>query len=52
MEVHLVHADQEGKAAVVAVLLQKGEDTLWSTNYGTTYQGKEKEEFLNSVRSP
>jgi carbonic anhydrase len=35
MEVHLVHADQEGKAAVVAVLLQKGEDNplvheLWN----------------------
>jgi carbonic anhydrase len=42
MGVHLVHADQEGKLAVVAVLLQKAKITLWSTNYGTTYPRKSK----------
>jgi carbonic anhydrase len=51
MVVHLVHADQEGKLAVVAVLLQKGEDNplvqrLWSN----LPKEKEKEEVLDSVQ--
>jgi carbonic anhydrase len=36
MTVHLVHADQQGKLAVVAVLLQREKTTLWCTNFGTT----------------
>lgn len=51
MVVHLVHANPEGRLAVVAVLLQQGEDNplvrqLWS--YLPTEEGKE--EFLNSVQ--
>lgn len=51
MAVHLVHADEAGKLAVVAVLLQKGEDNalvheLWKD---LPHQ-KEKEEFLNNVQ--
>jgi carbonic anhydrase len=51
MVVHLVHADQEGKLAVVAVLLQKGNDNpvvheLWSD----LPKEKEKEEFLDHVQ--
>jgi len=51
MVVHLVHADQEGKLAVVAVLLQKGNDNpvvheLWSD----LPKEKEKEEFLDNVQ--
>jgi carbonic anhydrase len=51
MELHLVHADQEGRVAVVAVLLQRGQDNplvheLWSD----LPKEKEKEEFLNSVQ--
>ena len=51
MVVHLVHADQEGKLAVVAVLLQKGEDNplvheLWKD----LPSEKEKEEDLDSVQ--
>jgi carbonic anhydrase len=51
MVVHLVHADQEGKLAVVAVLLQEGTDNplireLWK-NLPTE---KEKEEILNDIQ--
>jgi len=51
MVVHLVHADQEGKLAVVAVLLQKGGDNplvhrLWIN----LPKEKEKEEVLDSVQ--
>jgi carbonic anhydrase len=51
MVVHLVHADQEGKLAIVAVLLQKGEDNplvheLWSD----WPKEKAKEEALDSVQ--
>jgi carbonic anhydrase len=46
MEVHLVHADEQGKLAVVAVLLQKGADNalvreLWSDI--PKEKGKEKD---------
>ena len=51
MVVHLVHANQEGKLAVVAVLLQRGEDNplvreLWKD----LPREKEKEEALDSVQ--
>ncbi len=51
MAVHLVHADEEGKLAVVAVLLKKGEDNplvreLWKD---VPHQ-KEKEELLENVK--
>jgi carbonic anhydrase len=51
MTVHLVHADDEGKLAVVAVLLQEGEGNplvheLW--NY--LPKEKDKEEFIDSVQ--
>ena len=51
MVVHLVHADQEGHLAVVAVLLEKGADNpllheLWSR----LPEEKEKEEVLDNVR--
>ncbi len=51
MVVHLVHADQQGNLAVVAVLLQKGEDNflvreLWKD----VPKEKEKEEDLGSVQ--
>lgn len=51
MVVHLVHADEEGNLAVVAVLLQKGEDNplvheLWKD----WPKEKEKEEDLDSVQ--
>jgi carbonic anhydrase len=50
MEVHLVHADEQGKLAVVAVLLQKGADNalvreLWSD----IPKEKEKEKDLEDV---
>jgi len=50
MVVHLVHADEEGNLAVVAVLLQKGQDNplvheLWKD----LPKEKEKEEDLDSV---
>ena len=51
MSVHLVHADQEGKVAVVAVLLQQGEDNpLVHELWNDLPKEKEKEEFLNNVR--
>jgi carbonic anhydrase len=51
MSVHLVHADETGKLAVVAVLLQQGEDNplvreLWN-NLPTE---KEKEQILDNVQ--
>jgi carbonic anhydrase len=51
MTVHFVHADDEGKLAVIAVLLQKGQenplvDELWND----LPKEKEKEEILNNVR--
>jgi carbonic anhydrase len=51
MVVHLVHADQKGNLAVIAVLLQKGEDNplvreLWSD----LPKEKEREEDLDSVQ--
>jgi len=50
MVVHLVHADQEGKLAVVAVLLQKGEDNLLVQElWNNLPKEKEKEESLDSV---
>jgi carbonic anhydrase len=50
MVVHLVHADQEGNLAVVAVLLEQGEDNslvreLWSNLPKT----KEKEDLLDTL---
>jgi len=51
MVVHLVHADQEGKLAVVAVLLQTGEDNpLVHELWNDLPKEKEKEESLNNVR--
>jgi carbonic anhydrase len=51
MTVHLVHADDDGKLAVVAVLLQLGADSplvreLWKD----LPKEKDKEEFLDDVR--
>ena len=51
MTVHLVHADDEGKLAVVAVLLNQGEgnlliDELWSD----IPKEKNKEEAFNNVK--
>ena len=51
MVVHLVHADQEDKLAVVAVLLQKGEDNpLVHELWNDLPKEKEQEEFLDSVQ--
>ena len=51
MVVHLVHADQEGKLAVVAGLLQKGEDNpLVQELWNDLPKEKEKEEELDSVQ--
>jgi carbonic anhydrase len=51
MTVHLVHADEKGKLAVVAVLLQAGDDNplireLWSD----LPKEKEKEELLDNIQ--
>ena len=51
MSVHLVHADSEGKVAVVAVLLQRGDDNplvreLWKNLPGE----KEKEQRLDNMQ--
>jgi carbonic anhydrase len=51
MELHLVHADQEGKLAVVAVPLKRGNDNpfmheLWND----LPKGKEKEEAMDNVQ--
>jgi carbonic anhydrase len=51
MVVHLVHADQEGKLAVVAVLLQEGEDNpLVHDLWNDLPKEKEKEEERDSVQ--
>jgi carbonic anhydrase len=51
MVVHLVHADQEGKLAVVAVLLQQGEENpLVHALWNNLPKEKEKEESLDSVQ--
>ena len=51
MVVHLVHADDEGKLAVVAVLLQKGEDNpLIRELWNHLPKQKEKEESLDEVQ--
>jgi carbonic anhydrase len=51
MVAHLVHADQEGKLAVVAVLLQKGEDNpLVQELWKDLPTEKEKEEDLDDVQ--
>lgn len=51
MTLHLVHADSEGKLAVVAVLLQEGEDSslvreLWKN----LPKQKEKEQVLDQIQ--
>lgn len=51
MVVHLVHADQEGKLAVVAVLLERGEENpLLHELWADLPREKEKEENLDNVR--
>jgi len=51
MAVHLVHADQEGKLAVVAVLLQKGEDNpLVHELWNDLPTEKEKEEDRDNIQ--
>jgi len=51
MEVHLVHADQEGELAVVAVLLQQGKDNpLVHELWNDLPKEKEKEESLDQVQ--
>jgi carbonic anhydrase len=51
MVVHLVHQDEEGKLAVVAVLLQRGEDNpLVHELWNDLPKEKEKEELLDSVQ--
>jgi carbonic anhydrase len=51
MTVHLVHADEDGKLAVVAVLLQEGEDNpLVHELWNDLPKEKEKEEVLNGVQ--
>jgi len=51
MVVHLVHADDEGKLAVIAVLLQQGKDNaLLDELWADLPKEKEKEEQLDSVQ--
>jgi carbonic anhydrase len=51
MTVHLVHADDQGKLAVVAVLLQKGEDSaLVHELWNDLPKEKEKEEVFDNVQ--
>ena len=51
MTVHLVHADDDGKLAVVAVLLQKGEDNaLVHQLWNALPKEKDKEEFFDNVQ--
>jgi carbonic anhydrase len=51
MSVHLVHADQQGKLAVVAILLQKGEDNaLVHELWNDLPKEKDKEEHLNNIQ--
>ena len=50
MEAHLVHADQEGNLAVVAILLQSGgENPLVQKLWDHLPKEKKKEELLDSV---
>ena len=51
MSLHLVHADQEGKLAVVTVLLQRGEDnSLVRELWKDLPAEKDKEEHLNNIQ--
>jgi carbonic anhydrase len=51
MTVHLVHADEDGKLAVVAVLLQEGEDSpLVRELWNDLPKEKDKEEFFDNVQ--
>lgn len=51
MVVHLVHEDQDGNLAVIAVLLQKGKDNpLVNELWKNLLKQKEKEEFSHSVQ--
>jgi carbonic anhydrase len=51
MTVHLVHADDDGKLAVVAVLLQKGEDSpLVHALWNNLPKEKDKEESFDNVQ--
>ena len=51
MTVHLVHADRAGKLAVVAILLQQGEDNpLLRELWRDLPQEKEKEEILSNIQ--
>jgi carbonic anhydrase len=51
MTVHLVHTDNKGKLAVVAVLLQQGEDNpLMRELWNDLPKEKEKEELLDNIR--
>jgi carbonic anhydrase len=51
MAVHLVHADQHGNLAVVAVLLQKGEDNpLVHEVWNDLPKEKDKEEHFNNIQ--
>lgn len=51
MAVHLVHADDQGKLAVVAVLFERGKDNaLVHEVWNDLPREKEKEELLNNVR--
>ena len=51
MTVHLVHVDDDGKLAVVAVLLQVGEDSpLVHELWNDLPKEKDKEEFYDNVQ--
>ncbi len=51
MAVHLVHADQQGNLAVVAVLIQKGEDNpLVHEVWNDFPKEKDKEEHFNNIQ--
>ena len=51
MTVHLVHVDDDGKVAVVAVLLQAGEDSpLVHELWNDLPKEKDKEEFYDNVQ--
>src|SRR5215831_18026642 len=51
MSLHLVHQDEDGNLAVVAVLLQKGDDNrLVHELWNDLPKEKEKEEVLDSVQ--
>jgi carbonic anhydrase len=51
MTLHLVHADEEGKLAVVAVLLEKGEDNpLIRELWNDIPKEKDKDELLKDIQ--